>query len=309
MSALLTLLSERATTLLIALILSLLFGWLIGRFLNLHVLVDLAASLAQWLGRKLNKAKRDAATRAWRGVIMLLLLLLPAALLGFWIDHGPRETAIAILMLMLTVALQASTMLRLWRQARARSLKLQSTQPHYLFADTHAVLRFHILAHSESFAIGIVGVGLWYLLLGMAGVAAYLVLALTAAQFTDAHADTRLFGSVARSLFAASDALPRLLATGLLLLAALPTPGTHILAAARHATGSWPAFVAQLLGIALGGPMPVARRTKTLDWVGNGTAQLETRHLERWLMLWAVALVWLAMLAIPGLFYANLLKS
>ena len=291
-----SLLAQHAMALLIALALAVPLGWAITSLLRTPLLVDTISRAAATLGRKLNRRTRDASTLAWRGVIVTALFTVPALALG---------TIIGAHWLLLTVifsfALDGGPMLRLWRQARAGKLPLSITRPNYLFPDHHALLRYRILTHSRYFAVGIVGVGFWALLLGGAGALGYLALALSASHYATEHQDNLAFGGVATRLFAGVDALPRALAALLLALAALFVPGAQPRASLRRLLADWPRFLAALLGIALGGPVPLARRHYQLPWVGEGSAKLEAADLSRWLAVWAVALLLLGVMVLPGL--------
>jgi cobalamin biosynthesis protein CobD/CbiB len=295
-ATLLSLLTARAMQLFIALALAMPLGWAATRLLRTELLVDTISRAALALGRKLNKRKRDAATLAWRGVIVTAAFVLPAMVLGAVIGaHW------LLLLVIFAFALDAGPMLQRWRQAKAGKLPLSITRPNYLFPDQHGLLRYQILTHSRYFAVGVVGVAFWSLLLGGAGALGYLALALTASHYATEHDDNLAFGGVATRLFAGVDAVPRALCALLLVLAALFVPGSSPRRGMQHALASWPHFIASLLGIALGGPIPLARRHYQLPWVGTGTAKLEAPHLARWLAIWGVAWLMLLVLALPAL--------
>ena len=310
MSALLALIAVRSVVLLAALLAALALGGPVAAILPLHLLKQHAITLAATLGRKLNRSRRDVATRAWRGVIVLGILLLPAMLLGWVIAPSPAGSGV-LLFVMFALALRANVMWPLWRQARKGTIALQTRYPHHLFPDSHAVLRYRILEHSRHFAVGVVGVGFWFLALGPAGALGYLALALAAGHYSDAHDETQVFGSVARALFSVADFVPHRLTAFLLVLAGFFVPGSRSLAAlplAMRTEANWPRFIATLVDVSLGGPTPVARRSAQLPWVGTGTAQLHATHVGRWLAIWGVACLGLALLVMPALFYANPLK-
>lgn len=287
--------SARAFELCLALLVAVPFGWAITRLLGTHAVRHGLSQLATSLGRRLNKRQRDVATLVWRGVIVTALFFVPALVMGALLDRllGPWRWLVP--MAIFSFAFEMGPMLKLWRQARNGALPLSISRPHYLFPDQHAVLRYRILTHSRQFATGVVGVAWWYLLLGNAGALAYLALALAASHYATEHEENRAFGGVAVQGFALADALPRGLAGLFLSLAALVIPGT----APRHALARlgqrWHAFLAALLRISLGGPIPLAQRHYLLDWAGDGTPMLDASHLTRWLLLWLVALAWLIM--------------
>lgn len=281
---------------------ALLIGYFIGQFLPVFLLVEQAGKLAAYFGRKLNRHSRDVATRAWRGVVVLSFFLVPAMLVGLLLGRALPHWAEGLVVAMLfTSALRSHRIRALWQQARAKQLTLQAKGRKHLFKDTHGVLRFEILDHANHFAIGILGAWLWYLLGGLSLMFGYLALAFASTAYATEHEENRAFGGVARSLFAMLDAGPRLLAAGLLLVASLFVPGCKAMAAVKYwpqAGVKWHAFLAALLNISLGGPMPLARRTHHSEWVGEGSAQLTSADLTRWVLLWMVSLL---MLGLTGL--------
>lgn len=305
------LLSDRAATLFLALVIAALTAALLGRLLPLEWALEHLQTATATLGRKLNRSNRDAATRAWRGVITLGILLVPALLLGAWLSTLPPKLAFLVPLVLFVGALGNHRIIGIWRQARGNRLTLQLQHPHHLFADSHALLRYCMLDHATRFAVGIVGVSFWYLLGGAMGAFAYLVLALAVAHYSTDTQENRAFGGVATSIFHAVDAAPRTLAALLLVLAGLFVPGSHARQAMRHAWAPmrhWPLFVASLLDISLGGSMPSARGQYMLEWAGPGTAKPDASHLSRWLAIWAVALLMLLVVVFPALISLNLLK-
>lgn len=294
-------LTDRAQTLWLALALTVALGWPFGDALKLDRIARGIHALVRSLGRRLNKAKRDVATLAWRGVIVTAFIVLPAMLLGHFVDLYLPSRAMFLAPLLLFVGSQRQPgMITLWRAARADKLTLQMAKPHYIFPDTHALLRFMILDHATRFATGIVGVLFWYLLAGSTGAFGYLALGLCAAHFSPELAKNLAFGGATDRLFAMVDAIPRALATLLLLFAGFFAPGAKPLAAARRAL-HWRLFLATLLGIALGGPMPMAHGKHQVDWVGSGTPKPDASHVSRWLLIWAVALLVITAALLPGI--------
>ena len=293
--------TDRASVLWLALALTLAFGWPLGWVLKLDRPTRALHTLVRLLGCRLNKAKRDAATLAWRGVIVTGFIVLPAMLLGHFVDqHLPSRFMFLSPLLLFIASQRQPGMIALWRAARAEKLTLQMAQPHYMFADTHALLRFAILDHATRYAIGIIGVIVWYLIAGSTGAYGYLALGLCAAHFSPELERNLAFGGATVRLFALADAAPRTIATALLLFAAFFAPSAKPLAAARHVF-QWRLFLATLLGIALGGAMPAAHGKATIEWVGSGTPKPDASHLSRWLLIWAVALLVVMAALLPSI--------
>lgn len=298
--ALLQELATRASILWLALAVTIAIGWLVGHALKLDRISRSIHMLVRALGRRLNKDKRDAATLAWRGVIVTGMIVLPAFILGAVLDHALADNTRFLLPLLLFAASQRRPgMLALWRAARSGTLTLQMAQPNYLFTDTHALLRYAILDHASRFAINIVGIIFWYLVGGAATAFAYLALGLCAAHFTPELKKNLAFGGATDRLFAILDFAPRFIATALLLFAGFFAPGAKPARAVLHFM-DFPRFVADLLDIALGGPMPAAYGGANVKWVGTGTPKPEATQLARWLITWAVALLLLMAVVLPG---------
>ncbi|MES2984198.1 MAG: hypothetical protein V4735_03320 [Pseudomonadota bacterium] len=240
------------------------------------------------LQRKLDRPARGIATLVYRGIIALTLLLIPAVIAGILLERPlPWVQGAKALLLILWFGHGFATyrVLNLWQRARRGTLPLELPGLHFLFADTHAVLRHLVLTQTERFATAIVGASVWYLIGGMPTMLVYLTAA-TAAR----HYRTPAFGWAARALFGLLDALPRALTLLVMLLAALFTPQTHPIAACR--ARSWPAFTARLLGVSLGGRTPAGDQ----PWVGTGTPKLTALHLRRLLQLLLVATILLTLL-------------
>src|SRR5688572_19381482 len=83
---LLTLLAMRATVLEIALFATFVIGWPLAHLLPIDRFAAALENFVRAMDRKLNRAKRDVATRAWRGVIATFVIIIPAAALGAWLD-------------------------------------------------------------------------------------------------------------------------------------------------------------------------------------------------------------------------------
>lgn len=281
----------RATWLLVALVLALLVGEPLARFMRLSRWIQRLGTALNTLRRKLNK--RDAATRAWRGVIVLLGMLLPAILLGLLIEQRSPFLSIATLTVIFGAGLMPWQGLDLWRQLQRNSFTLQVEAPSYLFPDRHGLIRYRILTRWAYMQIGAIGAATWYLVGGITALAAYLMLALAARHYRTDHAEHRAFGGVAQALWGMADMPPRVITHLLALVAAVLIPKTRPVAALKEITHGPAFFIAALLGVSLGGPMPGGE----MAWVGRGTPKPEAAHARRLLLLQAITLLlWLLLL-------------
>ena len=293
-SPIFTTLAHRAQWLVIIIIVAFMVGELVARISFMAAIARGINARIATLGRKLDRPQRSVATRGYRGIITLFMLLVPSLLVGLAISQQQRGVE-WLSLLVLTAALGQSLstfhLARLGREAARGSLKLEIPGLSFLFADSHAVMRYAILSSAESFAVGVVGTCFWYLVGGMALTLAYLTLA--AAR---RHATSPAFGWAIRFVFQWLDVIPHAIAVALLCLAGLFVVGGRPLAV-RHAR-QFHGVVAHVLGISLGGRLPA----RELPWEGTGTARLEPTHLLRWLLLRTVATVLLMlMLAAPDI--------
>jgi cobalamin biosynthesis protein CobD/CbiB len=263
----------RAETLVPLLVAALLVGEPLARVTGIRRVILGGEHLAARLERKLNREHRGVATRVYRGMIALGMMIALAAALAFALAQ-PHPIA-HWLMLVLVIAvlghgMASASLISAWRAAKAGTQVLTLPGLNFLFADSHGVIRYQILHHAERFAIYTVGAALWYSLAGVAGMLGYLAVA-DAARFGNGAA----FGWAATALFRLLDALPKAITALLLTVAALFVSGAKPLAA--RGARSFHGLVAALTACALGGMMP----GRELPWVGTGTPKATTTHLAR----------------------------
>ena len=271
-------------------------GYAVGEFLArgpFAALLNAGEALVVRL-QKLDKPNRGVATLVWRGMIAVFMLLIPAMLGAALLSKNIpalKLVSCALLVLWFGHCFETFRTLALWRRAKADGLPLELPGLHYLFADSHAVIRHLVARRIAGFTVGVVGGSFWYLIGGLPLMAAYLTLAAAADTYR-----TPAFGWAARSLFLLMDIFPRFLSRILLTFASLFTPQTKPFAGlfSTSARGS----IANTLDIALGGPTPKGE----LPWVGTGTARLSPKHLQRVLtMILASSLLLVVLLASPSL--------
>lgn len=290
----------RAEWLVVLLCVAFCVGEVPARITGFSVLLQRGSKLAAKLDRKLNRATRGIATLVYRGIIALSLLLLPVIVGAIFISQ-PIVWLQWVVMLLLVLwfgqCFATHAGWHLWRRAKAEKTPLELPGLDYLFADHHAVLRYSIEARADAFAVGIVGACFWYLLLGLPGMAAYLVIVTANEKFIGVA-----FSWAARSLFRLVNFFPRLISRLLMVLAGFLTPRAHPLRAMM--VSGWRGFLAKLLDVALGGPMPGGERA----FIGKGTARLTPHHFRSALVLFTVASVWLVLLLASPTLYRIAIK-
>lgn len=241
------------------------------------------------LQRKLNRPGRSASTRVYRGIIAMGLMLVPAAIFAWWLQQPGMPAQLMLIVFLLAhygAAFESLSLLRAVQAARHDRLPLNWAGE--AFIDRHGVLRQRILVSAQHFAVMGVGASVWFVLGGPWGMCIYLALAAMRAQFGEGG-----FGWAARESFQLMDWLPRTLACLLLGVAALFVPRTHPLRGSRH--WQFHGFIAELLGISLGGQHGTSAESPALPWLGKGTAKVEATDLVRWLLVRLVALLLLVL--------------
>lgn len=281
-------LALRAQWLVVIILIAFVVGELVARGSFINAITYRINRFIAALGRRLDRTHRNTATRVYRGMITLFILLIPALVLGLTLaQHQPWVEWLSLIVLIAAIGRSLATfhLARLGREAARGTLKLEITGLSFLFADTHAVMRYAILTSARDFAVGVVGTSFWYLVGGMPLVLAYLTLAAAAHHYT-----TPAFGWAVRSVFQLLNFIPHAIAVAVLALAGLFVVGGKPLAMrrAKHFHGA----IAYVLGISLGGRLPTAE----LPWEGHGTAKVEPTHLLRWLLLRSVAMLLLMLL-------------
>lgn len=283
-------------------------GYGFSLFLGIPLRAYCGLPLRRWahgrirrLGERLNQ--RDVATRVWRGLILLVILLIPCLVLDWAIGSGIFAALLIAMIADLQPALwhgwaavsaaKAQDNVRLAQAASRLALEAQTAPDH------HGKLRLIITSLTLHFSIVLVGGAFWFALLGTKGLLAYYMLATASLYFREAEGEWRAFGWAATRGFALVDILPSLLSAVLLLLASLLVPKTRPIAGIHAYLGASSQhslhLVAALLGIALGGPRQSQGTTTQTPWIGTGTAKLEGDDLARFMTLFSIALFGLSL--------------
>lgn len=275
-------------------------GELVARFTGIEWLVMSAGHLAAKLERKLNRPNRSIATRVYRGMIALVMLLVPTIVVGVLLTRDVPVANWAAMLLLVALfghGFGVVKQWRYWRRAQHGQQALELPGLNFLFADSHAVLRYLILTGGERFAVYVVGASLAYILGGMVLMLVYLMTAELAH-----HHQGAVFGWAANALFRVLDFLPRVLTLSLLTVAGLFVPGARPLKVRKART--YYSFLAYLTDSSLGGILPA----RELPWAGEGTPKALPMHLARWLLLEVAATVVFLLLLGSGV-VPNLLSN
>lgn len=265
------------------------------------------------LERKLNRAHRSAPQRRFRGMLLLLFLLLGAAALGgllAWLTRALHFPPLALLALVILLPVRppADRALATARALSARDLPAArrawegSAWRHAAVLDEHGLARASVETLAHAFGVKILPSLFWYLLLGLPGLTASAAARVLGEML---HEPDDPFGWAAGRAHHWLHYLPARLAALLLLLAAPFVPGGRPWAGVRlilrdpekwrAAPARWPlAAAAGTLSLSLAGPAsPFAPGA----WLESGPARAVPRDIRRCLFLYLVALLllWLAL--------------
>jgi adenosylcobinamide-phosphate synthase len=276
--------------------------------------IALVGRAIDWFDRRLNRERRDDATRRARGVLTVAVLIAGAAMLGFTlaivlraIRFGWALEALLVAVLLAQRSLYdhvAAVRDALDRRGLAAGREavghIVGRDPQSL--DEHGVARAAIESLVENLNDGVVAPALFYALFGLPGILVY-----KTANTLDSMIGHRTprhlqFGWAAARLDDLLNLVPARLAALLLALAALATPQAQALPAlrvmlrdaAKHRSpnAGWPeAAAAGALDLALAGPRRYHGQVVNDPWLGDGRARATTADINRALRLYLTACV------------------
>lgn len=273
---------------------------------------------------KLNRERRSASTRVYRGIIFMLfflsMTLLPA--IGVYLLSHYWNGGIYIEIFLLGMIIPARALLDEARAVSAAFRRKQFDQARHLAAllarrehgelDGYSVIRVTIEYLMENLSDKVIAPCFWYLLLGFPGaVAARIINRLDGAV---GHKSRRFlaFGWAAARCDDLLQLIPARL-TGLLLCFAAPfipkgkpITALHILWRDARKTTSpnsgWPiAAAAGALGLTLAGPRRIAEGVVRDAWIGKGSPKPMSKDLVRAQWLYSVALLWWGLVLVGGI--------
>ncbi|CAK0750522.1 Cobalamin biosynthesis protein CobD [uncultured Gammaproteobacteria bacterium] len=291
----------------------------------------LLRSLADVLDRRLNRQNRAATDRAFRGLLVAVVVSAAAAGGGWelarlarslsagWSIGWPGGWVIEVVVLLGCLSITAP-----YRHAQAVRAALTSgglsagraavaalTRRPVSALDDHGVIRAVIEATARDLNRSVVAPVLWYLAAGLPGAVTWLTVA--AMSDTIGHRDLnhRHFGQAIARLGTVLNFIPARLTGVLIALTAVFVGGTSPLAAvitmvrdARHhpsLNAGWPeAALAGALSLALSGPYRDGGVTVERKWLGNGRARAVPSDIGRSLAIYVVAVV-LVVAGVAGL--------
>ena len=275
--------------------------------------VALIGGLTGWLDRRLNRQRRAASARAFRGAFVLVVLATAMAALGWLLADISRSVPFGwIIELLIVVLLLAQRSLFDHVRAVGRALErdglaggraavahIVGRDPAQL--DEHGVSRAAIESLAEGFSDAVVAPAFWYLLFGLPGLLVYKTINTMDSMIgyrTERHA---AFGLVTAKLDDALNFIPARIAGAFIVAAAMFVPkglssqalmvmvrdgGKH-----RSLNAGWPeAAMAGALSVALSGPRQYDGKVENAPWLGEEfSARIGTAEIRRALYLFVVA--------------------
>lgn len=269
---------------------------------------------ARWFDTRLNRPQRGATSRKMRGALVVVLVAVPAAILGYYLAQISRtvsdgwiiEAAFATTMLIqrryFGVARRVRRALRRNGLNDARTALGREVPYDTAGLDEHAVARGAIEVCATGFCSGVIAPVFWYFILGLPGMFVYRAVNVTAARIGSPAPRLAAFGLIAERLDKALTYLLAPLSGIILATAALFVPGAGPVRAFRvmfrearqHVSpvaGWTESAVAGALDLALSGPHRYEDATVSGPWIGGGRARASAHDLGRALFLFVVACV------------------
>ena len=264
------------------------------------------------LDRRLNREIRSERNRILRGAVVVIVLILLVASLG-WAVHlfvrkVPFGEALELLVLVILIAQRGlfDHVKRVGAALREDGIDAGRAAVGHIVGrdvkglDEHGVCRAAIESCAENFNDGVLAPVFWYVLLGLPGLMMYKAVNTMDSMIgftTDRH---RAFGMAAARLDDALNFFPARISGVVIALAALfvPTANTArafkvmLSDAGKHRSlnAGWPeGAMAGALDLALGGPRSYEGEMVSDPWIGGGRARANHRDIRRALYMFTVA--------------------
>jgi adenosylcobinamide-phosphate synthase len=292
--------------------------------------VAIVGGLIGWFDRCLNCEQRSDSARRARGAVVVLLMVVFAAAVGWGLTdvahmfpHGwvVELTAVVLLVAQRSLFDHVRSVARALDRdgleaGRVAVARIVGRDPKNL--DAHGVARASIESLAENFADGVVAPVFWYLLLGLPGLLVYKTVNTMDSMIgyrTPRHA---AFGMVAARLDDVLNYVPARIAAVMIVVASLFVPRGRPVSALRvmardggkhrSPNAGWPeAAMAGGIGVALAGPRSYDGAVEDEPWIGGEfSARAGIGDIRRALYLFVVACLFEA--AIVALLASALLR-
>jgi cobalamin biosynthesis protein CobD/CbiB len=266
--------------------------------------------------KKLNRARRGYGDRLFRGMLVTMPLLFAAFWIGqrlggmhAWFAHGWLLEA-AVLGLIIPWRLAFDTAWRLTTYSHdmslyeCRQLLAKAVQYDTSGLDMHGVLRQSMERLAQGFADSLVGILLWYLLLGMPGATLYYMASFLMQRLGHSHAHYSAFSLPTVGVFTALSLPVMPLAALLIAVGSIFTPATHpgkaMSALGKYASHDWWWWPVTVMAGAtdsqLGGKHRVGEHALEMEWMGPGSPKLIDADLRN-----ALRIIYVASMVVCGI--------
>ena len=286
--------------------------------------VEIIGALISWFDRKLNRENRSSVDRAFRGGLVVLIIVSLSVMIGWgisWLTQN-HNLGWALELFFITAMLAGRGLYDSVRdvgigleksleKGREAVSHIVGRSPKHL--DEHGVARAAIESCAENFSDGLVAPVFWYVLFGLPGLLAYKAVNTMDSMIGHMTPKYRAFGMTAARLDDVLNFIPARLSGLFLVLAATFTPKAHPIKALkvmlrdsskhRSLNAGWPeGAVAGALDIALAGPRRYHKNIIDDPWLGDGTARTGVKDIKNMLYLYVTAALingaWVAALAV-----------
>jgi adenosylcobinamide-phosphate synthase len=285
---------------------------------GLSELFQIPAAALRNVERKLNREHRSLQERQWRGMLLIILVLIGSLLIGWifsWLSrHGLEFAELLIVTIALPVrptwdrVSQIRKGLYAGDIATARQALVGTAWRHQALLDDYGLARAGIEMLAVNFSDKILAPIFWYMLLGLPGLFISKSIVLMQETLTQPNSERFApgFGQAAQVAHHWLHFIPARLAIAFWLLAALFVPSCkwketaqRIMAGIYNETPQGIALLsaASVLNLTLGGPVSMYADEK---WIGSGTAKPMPADIKRALNLFA--LLHLSLFILLGLF-------
>ncbi|MEE8547909.1 MAG: adenosylcobinamide-phosphate synthase CbiB [Alphaproteobacteria bacterium] len=264
------------------------------------------------LDRRLNREIRSERNRILRGAVVVIVLILLVASLG-WAVHlfvrkVPFGEALELLVLVILIAQRGlfDHVKRVGAALREDGIDAGRAAVGHIVGrdvkglDEHGVCRAAIESCAENFNDGVLAPVFWYVLLGLPGLMMYKAVNTMDSMIGFTTPRHRAFGMAAARLDDALNFFPARISGHVIALAALFVPTANAARAVkvmwsdagkhRSLNAGWPeGAMAGALDLALGGPRSYEGEVVPDPWIGGGRARANHRDIRRALYMFTVA--------------------
>ncbi|MCZ6481711.1 MAG: adenosylcobinamide-phosphate synthase CbiB [Alphaproteobacteria bacterium] len=264
------------------------------------------------LDRRLNREIRSERNRILRGAVVVIVLILLVASLGWAVHLFVREVpfgeALELAVLVILIAQRGlfDHVKRVGAALREDGIDAGRAAVGHIVGrdvkglDEHGVCRAAIESCAENFNDGVLAPVFWYVLLGLPGLMMYKAVNTMDSMIGFTTPRHRAFGMAAARLDDALNFFPARISGHVIALAALFVPTANAARAVkvmwsdagkhRSLNAGWPeGAMAGALDLALGGPRSYEGEVVPDPWIGGGRARANHRDIRRALYMFTVA--------------------